>query len=55
MTWAFLMEEVTYYVERFGGMLAFVLLVAAVFYVLEWGLGKFGIRFGHPTKNVPTR
>lgn len=55
MTWAFLMEELTYYVERFGGMLGFVLLVAAVFYGAETLLGKWGIHFGKPTKNIPSR
>jgi hypothetical protein len=54
MTWAFLMEELTYYVERFGGMLAFVLFFAAVFYGFEAMLAKFGIYFGKPTKNIPT-
>jgi hypothetical protein len=54
MTLALLMEEVTYYIERFGGMLAFVLLVAIVFYAFETTLAKFGIHFGKPTKNIPT-
>ena len=55
MTWAYLMEELTYYVERFGGMLAFVLLFAAAFYGVEAILAKYGIKLGKPLKNVPTR
>lgn len=54
MTWAFLMEELTFYVERFGGMLAFVLFFAAVFYGFEAILAKFDIQLGKRTKNVPT-
>ena len=54
MTWAFLMEELTFYVERFGGMLAFVLFFAALFYGFEALLTKCGIGLGKPTKNVPT-
>jgi hypothetical protein len=54
MTWAYLMEELAYYVERFGGMLAFVLFFAAVFYGFEAVLAKYGIKLGKPVKNIPT-
>ena len=46
MTFASVLEQGTYYVERFGGMLSFTLLFAAAFYGFEAVLSKFGIRLG---------
>ena len=54
MTLAFLWSEFLFYVERFGGMLAFVLLFAAAFYGFEAILAKYGIKLGTPVRNVPT-
>jgi hypothetical protein len=46
MTFALVIEQLTYYVERFGGMLSFTLLFAAAFYGFEAVLGRFGIKVG---------
>lgn len=52
MNWTYLVEQFTYYVERFGGMLSFVLVFAALFYGFEAVLGKFGIKVGKPLTRV---
>jgi hypothetical protein len=46
MTFASVLEQATFYVERFGGMLSFTLLFAAAFYGFEAVLAKFGIKVG---------
>ena len=52
MTLASVLEQATYYVERFGGMLSFTLLFAAAFYGFEAVLGKFGIKVGGKPMNT---
>ena len=52
MTIASVIEHLTYYVERFGGMLSFTLLFAAAFYGFEAILGKFGIKVGGKSMNT---